>query len=54
MYFKGQVTPAVFECLEEYNIYHSLLPSNITDRLQPVDLAVNKPIKVHLKKQFEE
>ena len=44
--FKGQVTPAIFECLEEYNIYCCLLPPNTTDRLQPMDLAVNKPIKL--------
>ena len=47
--FKGQVTLAVFQQLETYNIHHCLLPANTTDHLQSVDLTVNKPIKYFLK-----
>ena len=43
--FKGQVTPAVTKLLEESNIHACLLPPNTTDKLQPMDLAVNKPAK---------
>ena len=43
--FKGQITPAVFQHLEAYDIHHCLLPPNNTDCLQPMDLTVNKPIK---------
>ena len=52
--FKGQTTPAVNKLLEDNNIHVSLLPSNTTDRLQPMDLTVNKPVKAFLKHKFEE
>ena len=51
--FKGQVTPAINELLEANNIHVCLLPSNTTDLLQPMDIAVNKPAKDFLKCQFE-
>ena len=50
--FKGQITPAIFQQLEAYNIHHCLLPANTTDRLQLMDLTVNKPIKYFLKQKF--
>ena len=52
--FKGQVVPSVTELLESNIIHTCLLPPNTTDRLQPMDLSVNKPAKDFLKRQFEE
>ncbi len=52
--FKGQTTPAVNKLLEDNNIQVSLLPANTTDRLQPMDLSVNKPVKAFLKNKFQE
>lgn len=52
--FKGQVTDAVTSLLESNNIHVCLLPSNVTDRLQPMDLTVNKRAKAFLKGRFEE
>ena len=43
--FKGQVTPKMNALLEQHNIHSCLLPPNTTDRLQPMDLSVNKPAK---------
>ena len=43
--FRGQVTPSVVSLLEDNNIQVCLLPANITDRLQPLDISVNKPAK---------
>ena len=50
--FKGQVTSAVTNLLEENNIHVCLLPANTTDRLQPMNLTVNKPAKDFLKRCF--
>lgn len=51
--FKGQVTGAISELLQDNNIHVCLLPPNTTDLLQPMDIAVNKPVKAYLKNQFE-
>ncbi len=42
-YFKGQCTESVVKLLAENNILYVLVPANCTDRLQPLDLSVNKP-----------
>lgn len=52
--FKGQATKAVLDLLNEHNIHVCFLPPNSTDRLQPMDLSVNKAIKSYMKKEFEE
>lgn len=52
--FKGQVTSAVTSLLEDNDIHVCLLPPNTTDRLQPMDVSVNKPAKDILKRRFEE
>ena len=41
--FKGQVTPAISQLLESHDIHVCLLPPNVTDRLQPMDLSVKVP-----------
>ena len=51
--FKGQVTPNINSLLEENNIHVVLLPANTTDRLQPMDISVNKPAKDFLRKKFQ-
>ena len=51
--FKGQVTEKMVELMESHNIYTCLLPPNTTDRLQPMDVAVNKPAKAFLKQKFQ-
>ena len=40
--FKGQVTAAM---TDKHRIHSYLLPPNTTDRLQPMDISVNKPVK---------
>ena len=52
--FKGQVTEAFLDLLDTHNIHVCLLPPNTTDRLQPMDISVNKPAKDFLKRQFDE
>ena len=52
--FKGQITQSCMSLLESYNIHSCLLPPNSTDRLQPLDLSVNKPFKDVLRRKFDE
>lgn len=52
--FKGQITPSCVSLLESYNIHTCLLPPNTTDRLQPLDISVNKPFKDYLRRKFNE
>ena len=52
--FKGQITSSVTSLLEENNIHVCLLPPNTTDRLQPMDISVNKPAKDLLRRRFED
>ena len=52
--FKGQVTKKVFSILEANNIYTVRVPANCTDRLQPMDLSVNKPAKEFMRRKFQE
>jgi hypothetical protein len=47
--FRGQMTAAVTNLLESNNIHVCYIPANMTDVLQPMDLAVNKPAKVFSK-----
>ncbi len=54
--FKGQITPKVSEYLEknDIHVHVCLLLPNTTDRLQPMDISVNKPAKDFLRRKFEE
>jgi len=40
--------------LEETKIHSCLLPPNTKDRLQPLDVAVNKPAKEFYRQKFQE
>ena len=39
--------------MESHNIHTCLIPPNSTDRLQPMDVAVNKPAKAFLMQKFQ-
>ena len=40
--------------LEENNILYVIVPANCTDKLQPLDLSINKPAKDYMKQRFQE
>ena len=52
--FKAQITQKVYELFNSYDIHTCVLPPNTTDRLQPLDIAVNKPAKDFLQRRFDE
>ena len=52
--FKGQTTSNVLSLLESNDIHVCMLPPNTTDRLQPMDISINRPAKSFLKAKFEE
>ena len=43
--FKGQCTEDMFKLLDSNDINVVLIPPNCTDRLQPLDVSVNKSVK---------
>ena len=46
--FRGHYTETILIMLEENNVYIVIVPGNCTDRLQPLDLSVNKAAKSFL------
>ena len=46
--FKAQCTSDILRSLDENNINVVLVPPNCTDRLQPLDISVNKAAKEYL------
>lgn len=52
--FKGQQTEGVLKILEENNILVVSVPTNCTDRLQPMDLSVNKSVKEFMRSKFRD
>ena len=52
--FKAQTTSSFLELFDSYNLDIVLLPANCTDRLQPLDLSINKAAKDFLRLQFQD
>jgi len=50
--FKGQCTEALLKLLDENNVSVVLIPPNCTDRLQPLDISVNKSAKEFLRRKI--
>ena len=50
--FRGQATAGILSHLKSHNIMPIQLPANCTDKLQPLDISINKPMKDHLKANF--
>jgi len=47
--FRGQCTPRFASILKKSDIYIVMVPANCTDQLQPLDISVNKAVKVFLR-----
>ena len=50
--FRGQTTPEFAEVLKKHNIIQVAVPANCTDKLQPLDISINKPMKDELRRRF--
>ena len=50
--FRDQQTPSFLELLENNNINHINVPANCADKLQSLDISVNKPPKDEMKQHF--
>lgn len=51
--FNGQTTDTIFDLLIRNSVYYVIVPPNCTDKLQPLDVSVNKPAKDFLCHQFQ-
>jgi len=52
--FKGQLIPGIFSLIDANRIFVVKVPPNCTDRLQTMDLSVNKAVKEFLGKKFQQ
>ena len=51
--FRGQTTPGIITLLESHNIVVVQVPANCTDKLQPLDVSLNKPMRDEMKTRFQ-
>ena len=49
--FKGQTTEALYDILEQNNIFVIKIPANCTDWLQPMNLSINKAVKDFMRRK---
>ena len=52
--FKGQCILGILFLLDSYHFQLTIVPANCTDRLQPLDILVNKPAKNFLRSKFQQ
>ena len=52
--FTAQCTETILKYLDSNNVNVVLIPPNCTDRLQPLDLSVNRSAKEFLLYEFQE
>ena len=52
--FRGKCTEDIFKLLEDNNILYVHICPNCTDKLQLLDLSVNKPAKDFIKRKFQQ
>ena len=53
-HFKSQLTDSITQELEASNIHSVLIPAAHTGQLQPMDISVNKVVKLFLRSKFSE
>ena len=51
--FKGQTTSRVLNLLQSHDLMYVIIPPNCTDRLQPLNVNINRAAKQFLQNKFE-
>lgn len=51
--FKGQTTPKILTLLRQNNVIPLIVPANCTDKLQPIDVSINKPVEHQMRTRFQ-
>ena len=51
--FRVQCTDRILSLLEDHHVHVAIVPANCTDRLQPLDVSVNKATKDFLCRKFQ-
>lgn len=52
--FKGQCTEKILSFINDNHLRIAIVPANCTDRLQPLDISVNKAVKEFLHGKFQQ
>ncbi len=52
--FKGQCTEGMMSLIDDNHLRLVIVPANCTDRLQPLDVSVNKSAKEFLRRKFQQ
>ena len=51
--FRAQCTDRILSLLEDHHVHVAIVPANCTNRLQPLDVSVNKAAKDFLRRKFQ-
>ena len=51
--FGGQTTVAINSLFEKHHIISVQIPASCTDKLQPIEKSINKPVREELKSRFQ-
>ena len=51
--FQDQTMPGILDLLQENNIITVIVPPNCTNKLQPIDLSIDKPVKDQMTGKFQ-
>ena len=51
--FRAQCTDRILNLLKDHHVHVAIVPAHCTDRLQPLDVSVNKAAKDFLRRKFQ-
>ena len=51
--FSAQVSNSTMACFQSHKVHTSVIPGGCTSVIQPLDVCLSKPFKVHLKASWQ-